>query len=89
MNGGGGRCGRCGHCDEVRRRLWSLLDGECDVEEARALRMHIATCPECTECVGSEEALRRLLRRCCRQEAPVELRRRISARIRVTYLRGA
>ena len=51
--------------------------------------MHIATCPECTECVGSEEALRRLLRRCCRQEAPVELRRRISARIRVTYLRGA
>lgn len=81
--------GQCGHCADVRRRLWLLLDGECDPADAEALRRHIAGCPGCTDCVGGEEAIRRLLQRCCRQTAPVELRQRITTRIRVTYLRGA
>lgn len=79
-----GNCDRQ-YCEEVRRRLYLLLDGECDPEESRLLEEHIARCPECVEEFGSEQALRRLLRRCCQQTAPVELRHRITTQIRVTY----
>lgn len=82
------RCGNPGHCAEVRRRLHALLDGECDPVESRKLERHVRECPACFEDLGCERALRDLLRRCCCEPAPTELRRRITTRIRVTYRSG-
>ncbi|WP_053411610.1 mycothiol system anti-sigma-R factor [Corynebacterium lactis] len=72
-------------CKDVHRRLHAFLDGECDPDERRFLDEHIHECPQCLEEFGSEQAIRQLLRRCCQQSAPAELRRRITTRIRVSY----
>ena len=82
------RCGNPGYCADVRRRLHALLDGECDPDETRDLEKHIRECARCSEDLGCERALRALLRRCCCEPAPTELRRRITTRIRVTYRTG-
>ena len=85
MNDSANPCGHPGTCADVRRRLDSLRGGACDPEESRILERHIRECPRCLEDVGCERALRQLLRRCCCEPAPVELRRRITTRIGVTY----
>ncbi len=72
-------------CQDVHRRLHAFLDGECDPAEKQFLDEHIHECPECLDEFGSEQAIRELLRRCCQQSAPEELRRRITTRIRVSY----
>lgn len=72
-------------CAEVHRRLYEFLDGECDPAEREFLDKHIHECPQCLEEFGSEQAVRQLLRRCCQQSAPAELRQRITRRIRVSY----
>lgn len=72
-------------CQDVHSRLYAFLDGECDQAERKYLEDHIHQCPECLEEFGSEQAIRRLLRRCCQQPAPEELRQRIATRIRISY----
>ena len=74
-------------CQDVHSRLHAFLDGECDSEERRFLEEHIHKCPQCLEEFGSEQAIRRLLRRCSQQHAPEDLRQRITTRIRVSYTR--
>ncbi|MEJ5919242.1 MULTISPECIES: mycothiol system anti-sigma-R factor [unclassified Corynebacterium] len=69
------------NCEQFQRRLYVLLDGECDPEESERLEKHLNKCPECAAEIGSVEAIRALLRRCCQQTAPEKLRQRITSRI--------
>ncbi|MDO5730620.1 mycothiol system anti-sigma-R factor [Corynebacterium sphenisci] len=75
-------------CAEIRRRVEALLDGECDPVESRELESMIEACPQCMEGLGQDATIRRLLRRCCSEQAPAELRTRITTRIRVTWTRA-
>lgn len=54
-------------------------------ETRDVLQRSVEDCPECVETLGIEEEIRALLRMCCCEPAPVELRARITRQLRVTY----
>lgn len=75
------------NCTDAYRLLAELLDGDCCAATREQLRRELSQCPHCAERLGSEEAVRYVLRRSCSEQAPVRLRQRISIRIsRITEI---
>ncbi|MCZ9309217.1 mycothiol system anti-sigma-R factor [Corynebacterium uberis] len=75
----------CGcNCQDAEQALFELLDAHLTHRECEQLRAHIQACPECYSRLQLEEAVRALLSRCCAPPpAPVQLRTRITAQIRI------
>ncbi|WP_074025399.1 mycothiol system anti-sigma-R factor [Corynebacterium crudilactis] len=76
--------GDCG-CPEFFDDMHQLLDDQLGEAACERLRIHASGCPKCRQLLEAESEFRSLLRKCCCESAPVELRQRISYRIRVEY----
>ncbi|GEM_PF-629757 len=66
-------------CDGVLERIYAVLDGEVSAGEIAEIHAHLEACPPCLDEYEVEVALKALVRRCCVEQAPVELRERIRA----------
>jgi mycothiol system anti-sigma-R factor len=70
-------------CSEVLERLYTYLDGEIEDQSYAQIRQHLDECGPCLREYGLEEAVKRLVHKCCGAEsAPSELRIKVMTRIR-------
>ncbi|WP_028850070.1 mycothiol system anti-sigma-R factor [Thermocrispum municipale] len=76
-------------CSDVLAEVYLLLDHECQEEHAAELRRHLDGCPDCLEQYGISEGLKQLLaRKCGGDHAPEDLKERLRAKIRESYLQA-
>ena len=69
-------------CSEVLARVYSYLDGEIEDKSFAQIREHLDECGPCLREYGLEEAVKRLVHKCCGHEAvPGELRAKVLTRI--------
>jgi mycothiol system anti-sigma-R factor len=69
-------------CTEVLARVYSYLDGEIEVDGYAQIREHLEECGPCLREYGLEEAVKKLVHRCCASEAaPSGLRSKVLVRI--------
>jgi mycothiol system anti-sigma-R factor len=69
-------------CSEVLARLYSYLDGEIEDQSIAQIREHLDECGPCLREYGLEEAVKRLVQKCCGPEAaPTGLRDKVLVRI--------
>lgn len=73
----------CRHCEEL---LQPFLDRELTEAEQREAEAHLASCPPCSKAYRFEESLRGYVRKCCSEPAPPELREKLAAISRETWL---
>ena len=70
-------------CSEVLARVYSYLDGEIEDKSLAQIREHLDECGPCLREYGLEEAVKRLVQKCCGSEAaPSGLRSKVLVRIR-------
>ncbi|GAA2525511.1 mycothiol system anti-sigma-R factor [Rarobacter incanus] len=75
----GGPC----DCQEAYEHLLEYLDSTLNSTSADRIRAHIESCESCSSDAITSEIVRKLLRRCCIEQAPSELRVRIVQRLRI------
>jgi mycothiol system anti-sigma-R factor len=69
-------------CGEVLSRLPAYIDGEMDAVEAATFRGHLEACAPCLEELGIDQAVKRLVGKCCGKEtAPEQLKAKVVTRI--------
>ena len=69
-------------CTEVLARVYSYLDGEIEDMSFSQIRQHLDECGPCLREYGLEEAVKRLVQKCCGSEAaPTTLRTKVLVRI--------
>ena len=70
-------------CSEILARVYSYLDGEIEDKGFAQIREHLDECGPCLREYGLEEAVKRIVHKCCGAEpAPTELRVKVLCRIR-------
>lgn len=76
-------------CAQVIAEVWTLLDGECTVDNRQKLQRHLEQCPECLRHYGIEERIKALIaRKCSGETLPDRLRERVRLEIsRTTIIR--
>ncbi|PFG16833.1 mycothiol system anti-sigma-R factor [Propionicimonas paludicola] len=71
-------------CSSVIEQVYAFHDNELSAEEADEIREHLMACEPCLDRFQVEEAMRVLIRRCCREDlAPDGLRVRLQAKFSV------
>lgn len=73
-------------CREALERLSEFLDSELAEADGDRIREHIADCEPCLTEYDVADHIKRLVRRSCKESAPLELHLRI--RTQLTILRG-
>lgn len=73
-------------CTEALERLSEFLDAELEDADGDRIREHLADCEPCLAEFDIEDHIKKLVRRSCRESAPLELHMRI--RTQLTILRG-
>lgn len=69
-------------CSEVLHRVYEYLDGEMTADDTQKIKHHLDECGPCLREYDLDQALKALVKRSCAcEEAPVELRTQIMARI--------
>jgi mycothiol system anti-sigma-R factor len=69
-------------CSEVLHRVYEYLDGEMTQDDTVKIKHHLDECGPCLQEYDLDQALKALVKRSCAcEEAPVELRTQIMARI--------
>ena len=69
-------------CSEVLHRVYEFLDGEMTSDDTAKIKEHLEACGPCLKEYDLDQALKALVKRSCAcEEAPVELRTQIMARI--------
>jgi mycothiol system anti-sigma-R factor len=69
-------------CSEVLHRVYEYLDGEMTADDTEKIRHHLDACDPCLKEYDLDQALKALVKRSCAcEEAPVELRLQVMARI--------
>ncbi len=72
------------NCQEAVEKLWQYLDRELDGEVSSEIQRHLHECRGCFSKAEFEQQLRALLRRSCgAEQAPPELRERLSRLLRM------
>jgi len=72
------------NCDETLEKLWQYLDRELDGASCVELQRHLEECRQCFSRAEFERRLRDILRRSCAgDQAPPELRERLSHLLRL------
>lgn len=71
------------NCEEAVEKLWQYLDRELEGEASTQLQQHLQQCRECFSKAEFERHLRAILRRSCGEQAPPELRERLSRLLRM------
>jgi len=70
-------------CSEVLARVYSYLDGEIEDKSLAQIQQHLDECGPCLREYGLEEAVKRLVHKCCGSEpTPSGLRSKVMVRIR-------
>jgi mycothiol system anti-sigma-R factor len=78
----GGTSGGCGpDCEQALGRLFAYVDRELEPLDAAQVRAHIEDCRPCLDEMAVETMLKELVRRCCQEQAPADLRVKIHARL--------
>jgi anti-sigma factor RsiW len=71
-------------CELTESVLHGYIDGELDAARAADFERHLASCPQCTSALESQESLRSSIQRAGLYErAPVALRRKVEAQFRI------
>lgn len=69
-------------CSEVLGHLYEYLDREMSEEERRKFEEHFGECNPCLEKYGLEQAVKKLVKRCCgHDDVPGDLRSKVLSRI--------
>ena len=69
-------------CTEVLALVYSYLDGEMEDTGYVDIRQHLDECGPCLREYGLEEAVKRLVHKCCgHEDVPGELRAKVLTRI--------
>ena len=69
-------------CKEVLGEVYLYLDLECPDDRRVVIREHLDECSPCLREYGIEQEVKALVARCCGAEtAPVELKRRLRAKL--------
>ena len=69
-------------CSEVLARVYTYLDGEIQETGYAEIREHLDECGPCLREYGLEEAVKRLVHKCCGAEkVPTDLRAKVLSRI--------
>ena len=69
-------------CTEVLATVYSYLDGEMEDSDYQEIRVHLEECGPCLREYGLEDLVKKLVQKCCGQEAvPGELRAKVMMRI--------
>lgn len=76
-------------CEQALGRLFSYLDSELDPADAARVRAHIEVCRPCLDELAVETLLKNLVRRCCQEQAPDDLRVKIHARLTTLRITGS
>lgn len=72
----------CGpECEQALGRLFAYVDSELGATDAERVREHIEDCRPCLDEVAVETMLKDVVRRCCQEQAPADLRLRIHAQL--------
>lgn len=72
------------NCEECLQFVWQYLDGELDDKSSGELLQHLEQCRECFSHAEFERQLKEMLRRSCgHEQAPPELRERLSRLLRM------
>jgi mycothiol system anti-sigma-R factor len=67
-----------GDCEQALRTLYSFLDGELTAQRRQAIQEHLDRCSPCLEAFDFEAELKIVVARCCRDQVPERLRRRVA-----------
>lgn len=70
-------------CEYTKDNLDAYLDNELAPEEHNRVRDHLAECPSCRGEARAIAQVKSLVRRSCRESAPVALRMRIQQQVTV------
>jgi anti-sigma factor (TIGR02949 family) len=69
-------------CSEVLDHLYEYLDNEMSDAACAKFRQHFDECHPCLEKYGLEQAVKKLVKRCCGQDdVPVDLRAKVLDRL--------
>jgi mycothiol system anti-sigma-R factor len=68
-------------CAEVLDRVYEYIDGELDDPRRGAIKQHLDECSPCLKEYGLEEAVKSIVKRCCSDPAPADLRAKVLTRI--------
>lgn len=72
------------NCQECEKVIWQYLDGELEGVSTEDLQRHLEECRECFSHAEFERQLKELVRRSCGgEQAPPELRERLSRLLRM------
>ncbi|WP_432134002.1 MULTISPECIES: mycothiol system anti-sigma-R factor [unclassified Streptomyces] len=69
-------------CSEVLDHLYEFLDSEMPDVDRDKFKQHFKECSPCLEKYGLEEAVKKLVKRCCgHDEVPTDLRSKVLGRL--------
>ena len=69
-------------CSEVLDHLYEYLDQEMPEGDCEKIQVHFDECSPCLEKYGLEQAVKKLVKRCCGQDdVPTDLRAKVMGRI--------
>ncbi|MGW1163229.1 mycothiol system anti-sigma-R factor [Streptomyces sp. NPDC002519] len=69
-------------CSEVLDHLYEFLDSEMPDVDRTKIQHHFEECSPCLEKYGLEQAVKKLVKRCCgHDEVPTDLRAKVMGRI--------
>ncbi|MFE5742102.1 mycothiol system anti-sigma-R factor [Streptomyces celluloflavus] len=69
-------------CSEVLDHLYEYLDREMPAGESEKFQVHIDECSPCLATYGLEQAVKKLVKRCCgHDDVPSDLRSKVMGRI--------
>jgi anti-sigma factor (TIGR02949 family) len=76
-------------CSEVLDHLYEYLDDEMSDESCAKFRQHFDECHPCLEKYGLEQAVKKLVKRCCgSDDVPTDLRSKVMMRIELIRAGG-
>lgn len=71
-------------CSEVLDHLYEYLDNEMSDDACAKFRQHFEECRPCLEKYGLEQAVKKLVKRCCgHDDVPVDLRAKVLTRLQL------
>jgi len=73
-------------CTAALRKMFEFLDSEMTDIDADEVRHHLNMCAECLDEFDYQMAVRAVVQRSCRCEAPAELRAKVVANLRITTI---
>ncbi len=72
-------------CNQALGKLFEYLDAELGTPDSELIRAHLAECAPCLGEYDVEVVVKNLVKRCCQESAPADLRLRIHERLTIQH----